>query len=172
MELNTKHNVDEAITVVDPLIKLRNFTYMGNEISGQYAKLTKVDFQNQVEIIRSEFQELVDGVETENNLEILDGAVDLLVTTLGMIRKLKEAGFNVDRAMEKVGMNNLTKFPTSLTVVDDSVKMYADKGVTIRPVFSHHYDRWALMDEGDKYKKPVGFKDVDLTDCLPKEFKL
>lgn len=172
MELNTKHNVDEAIRVVDPLIKLRNFTYMGNEISGQHVKLTKADFQNQVEIIRSEFQELVDGVETENHLEILDGAIDLLVTTLGMIRKLKEAGFNVDRAMEKVGMNNLTKFPTSLTVVDETVKMYADKGVTIRPVFSHYYDRWALMDEGDKYKKPVGFKDVDLTDCLPKEFKL
>ena len=101
MELSTEYNVNQAIGVIDPLIKLRNFTCMGNEISGQHAKLTKADFQNQVEIIRSEFQELVGGVETENNLEILDGAVDLLVTTLGMIRKLKEAGFNVDRAMEK-----------------------------------------------------------------------
>lgn len=158
---------------IDSLIKLRNFSYMGNEISGQHTKLTKKDFKNQLDIIQSEFQELKDAINDEDNLEILDGAVDLLVTTLGMIRKLKEAGFNVDRAMEKVGMNNLTKFPTSLTVVDDSVKMYADKGVTIRSVFSHQYDRWALMDEGDKYKKPVGFKDVDLSDCLPeKGFKL
>lgn len=157
---------------IDPVVKLRNLTYISNEIAGQHSKLTQQDFKNQVEIIRSEFQELADAVEVKDNLEILDGAVDLLVTAFGMIRKLKEAGFNVDRAMEKVGMNNLTKFPTSLTVVDDSVKMYAEKGVTIKPVFNHKYDRWALMDEGDKYKKPINYKGVDLTDCLPKEFKL
>lgn len=160
------------VFIIDPLIKLRNLTYMANETSGQHTKLTQQDFKNQVDIIRSEFQELVDAIEAKDNLEILDGTIDLLVTVFGMIRKLDSAGFKTHRAMEKVGMNNLTKFPTSLTVVDDSVKMYADKGVTIRPVFSHQYDRWALMDEGDKYKKPVGFKDVDLTDCLPKEFKL
>lgn len=157
---------------IDPVVKLRNLTYISNEIAGQHSKLTQQDFKNQVEIIRSEFQELADAVEVKDNLEILDGAVDLLVTAFGMIRKLKEAGFNVDRAMEKVGMNNLTKFPTSLTVVDDSVKMYAEKGVTIKPVFNHKYDRWALMDEIDKYKKPINYKGVDLTDCLPKEFKL
>lgn len=157
---------------IDPVVKLRNLTYISNEIAGQHTKLTQQDFKNQVEIIRSEFQELVDAIEAKDNLEILDGAVDLLVTAFGMIRKLKEAGFNVDHAMEKVGINNLTKFPTSLTVVDDSVKMYAEKGVTIKPVFNHIYDRWALMDEGDKYKKPITYKNVDLTDCLPKEFKL
>lgn len=158
---------------IDPVVKLRNLTYISNEISGQHTKLSQEDFRNQMEIIRSEFQETVDAIEEKNNVELLDGAVDLLVTVFGLIRKLDEAGFDTARAMQKVGMNNLTKFPTSLTVVDDSVKMYADKGVSIRPVFSHHYDRWALLDEGDKYKKPVGFKDVDLSDCLPvKEFKL
>lgn len=160
------------VFIIDPLIKLRNLTYIANEISGQHTKLTQQDFRNQVEIIRSEFQELVNAIEAKDNLEILDGAVDLLVTVFGMIRKLDAAGFNTLKAMDRVGMNNLTKFPTSLTVVDESVKMYAEKGVTIKPVFDHKYDRWALMDEGDKYKKPVNYKNVDLTDCLPKEFKL
>lgn len=151
---------------IDALLKLRNLSYMANDIAGQSTKVSYKDLYDQYKIMESELEELANAISTGNDVEILDGAVDVLVTTFGMLRRLETLKYDVEKAYDKVGRNNLTKFPTSLTVVDDSVKMYADKGVKITPVFSHLHDRWALIDEGGKYKKPIDFKPVDLTDCL------
>lgn len=153
---------------LDPVVKLRNLSNMSSDISGQTYKYKQKDLQEQVKIIQSEVDELAEGVDTGDPKETIDGAVDALVTIFGMLRRLEAAGYDVNRAMDKVGMNNLTKFPTSLTVVDASVKMFAEKGVKITPVFSHNFDRWALIDENGKFRKPIDYKDVDLSDCTPK----
>ena len=157
----TEQNIDE-------LVRLRNFTYMSSDISGQSNQLSYGKLYEQYKIIESEVEELANAISVNDDVEILDGAIDSLVTVLGMIRRLEKLGYDVDKAMLKVGQNNLTKFPTSLTVVDDSVKMYAEQGVKITPVFSHLHDRWALIDENGKYRKPINYKSVDLTDCVPK----
>lgn len=151
---------------------LARFTYNFNELASGADKLTFTDLANQFKLIDEETEEIFQGLDNHNPEEVLDGAVDVIVVTMGLLQKLQNLGFDVDRAMQKTGMNNITKFPTTLEVVDASVKMYADQGIKVTPVFNHKFDRWALIDEAGKVRKPAGYVKNDLRDCIPEGFTL
>lgn len=138
-----------------------------NEISGQANKVSKEDLVNQLLLIQEEVSEIAEGLRNNDLVEVLDGAIDTLFVTLGLIQKLRNKGVNTDLAMACVANNNLTKFIKSPTLVNESVVHYQKLGISVTPEYNLVREVYVLKDENDKVKKPVGYVSVDLTECVP-----
>ena len=143
------------------LENLRNDTYTFNRIAGNDKKLTYADLKFYTELLQEELDETKGGVDLENDEEILDGAVDVLVVTLGLVQKLERLGFDVSGAMEAVAQNNLSKYPSN---EEDAVK-------SLEPGWSCTQDQmtslWVIKDHVGKIRKPWNFKSVDLKQFTP-----
>lgn len=145
--------------------RLFNSLKMPNEV-------TDAHYAQQFKIMMSEVKELFDAMRDGNKLEMLDGAIDSLVTLLGFIQLMEKQGYNVDRAMRKVGENNLTKFiPTIEEAIQEGAKwnLFHDEDEMCSLVQDVDQKWWALVDKQGKIRKPSTYKSVDLSDCLPKE---
>lgn len=130
-----------------------------NELAGNLANVTDVSVDAQISFIFEELTETIDGMETLNRVEILDGACDLFVTVAGLMLKLEAQGYNVAEALQRVNENNLTKFPVNgATFTTDPAHV-----ATLNP----EYDRWVIKDANGKVRKPLEFVSVDLTDLVP-----
>ena len=68
-------------------------------------KPTLEDLKNQFKLIQEEVRELEEGLESNDTVEILDGTLDVLVVTVGLLQQLEDAGLYVDagRNLAKVG---------------------------------------------------------------------
>lgn len=152
---------------MDKYHKLANLSYLFNDISGASKETSYEAIEAQLVLVKEEVKELADAVEQMEAAEVMAEAIDVLVVTMGLLQKLEALGFDVDKACQRIGQTNLTKFPTSLTVVDESVKMYEGIGVKVTPTFDFTCDRWVLRDENGKVRKPVGFKKATFDDCWP-----
>lgn len=147
--------------------ELYSDTYAFNSISGSIQETSGKSFGDQFSFIEEEFYELKDATD---NAESLDACVDILVTVLGYMQKMQYTyGADIAQAMNLVAANNLSKYPTTKEIAEQTVKMYADKGVETCYSYNEDYQVYVIRDKlTGKVKKPVGFQPVDLSVCFPK----
>ncbi len=154
-----------TMTTSNEISKLYAATYDFNEISGNFTytntKAAKVDLQ--LSLIFEKLQETITAFENGNDVEILDGAVDVAVTAFGLLQHLNEQGYDVDTAMQRVAANNLSKF----TPVGERVGYDPETQVV---EFNSEYQVSVLRNKATgKVMKPANFPPVDLSDLTPVE---
>ena len=93
-------------------------------------------------------------------VELLDGACDMKVISDGLLQILEARGFDVQKGLNKVVDNNLSKYPT----VEPN---RADYNPRWTKTYNESFGRWILKDENGKIRKPHDFVPVDLSDCIP-----
>lgn len=133
------------------------------EIAGQDKELSKIDKLSQFKIIQSEVIELLEEIEKDNLVGQADACIDILVTVFGMIKKLENQGMNTSLVMQRIAENNLSKFPCDEQTAIDSSELYIDQGTYCTIGYSSKHQRYVIRDDAGKYRKPIGFQDVDTT---------
>ena len=138
----------------------------------------QADLYNQMKIVMSEVQEMESGIKEKDNVEILDGAVDSLVTVFGMLNLLSKNGYDVVTAMQRVAYNNLSKFTTSKEIALETAKKLSESKPKLafrveerdgRPFGSEML--YVVLDSNDKVCKPVNFVPVNLQDLVPTQIE-
>ena len=126
-------------------------------------------FFRQTPIIQEELNELCDAVRNSDELETLDGVVDVLFTSIEAAHILELNGFDVWGALKQVCENNLTKFTPDPDIAAASVIHHKVKnGVDCHAVFHKQHNLWSIVRSDGKILKPVGYERVDLKSFLPK----
>ena len=150
--------------------ELYSDTYAFNSISGSIQETSQKSFSEQLSFIEEEFEELQEAHADFDNVEALDACVDILVTVMGYMQKMQYTyGADVAKAMDLIAENNLSKYPPTKELAEQTVKMYADKGVETYYTYNEDYQVYVIRDKiTGKVKKPVGFKPVDLSVCFTK----
>lgn len=141
--------------------------YLFNELAGKDTKCSFTDMYQQSMLVHEEVLEIIDGIRHNNPEEVLDGAIDVLVVTLGLLQKLEELGVDVSKAMQKTAMNNFSKFPSDFVIAQESVVALKEKGVECRAEYNADYELYVIKDSNDKVRKPLDFVSNDLLDCIP-----
>lgn len=137
-------------------------------------ELTLADLKNQFKLIQEEVRELQEGLEDNDPLDILDGALDVLVVTVGLLQQLQDSGVDVDQAAIETGMNNLSKFPEA--PIDETVatctQLHYDLNFPELDVKRfQHGNYYVFKDKNDKVRKPAGFTPNDLSSFIPEGIK-
>lgn len=145
--------------------------YLFNELAGKDTKCSFTDMYQQSMLVHEEVLEIIDGIRHNNPEEVLDGAIDVLVVTLGLLQKLGELGADVSKAMQKTAINNFSKFPTDRVIAVASVDALKEKGVDCSFEYNEEYELYVIKDTNDKVRKPVDFVSNDLLDCIPSELQ-
>jgi phosphoribosyl-ATP pyrophosphohydrolase len=143
-----------------------------NDIAGNlHDKLTFENLKNQTALILEEAKEAVEGAETKSYDEVLDGAVDVFVTLAGLMQQMQLMGYDVEKALDKVCVNNLSKYPSYNTesrsqITEETLKKYNNQGVKVQVYENNQYNVLVFRNaKTGKILKPAGFNSVDLTDC-------
>lgn len=149
------------------ILDLFNDTDKFNHIAGAYNDLSRESFNNQLKIIQEEYEEFVEGHNTKDLVETVDGLVDALITLFGYQRKMQER-YNIDFSaiMQKIAENNLSKFlpGDSSALVSETLASYLDKGQHVISEYNSEYDVFVIRDAvTKKVKKPINFVPVDIT---------
>jgi hypothetical protein len=137
-----------------------------NALAGKDSKTSKEDFVKQLGYLEEEVLEIGTGLADEDYVEVLDGVIDVLVVSLGMLRKLQVKGYDIQKALHLISNNNLSKLvhqddvlthQRTLEIYGDTIRTYKHEGATY----------YAYLRNGDdKIMKPAGFEAVDLKGCL------
>ena len=143
-----------------------------NSIAGNDTKLTKQDYEAQYKVLFEEVHEIEEALDTDNIVELVDGVIDVLVVISGFVQKLENQGINMSKAMELIAENNLSKYTMNAYVADMSVADYKSKGIEVVSEFNKEYCVYVLRDTNGKIRKPINFKSVDISDCIPEGVKL
>lgn len=140
-------------------------SYLFNELSGGAKELTEEAVIGQYNLIKEEFNELTAAIQAKNTTEVLDGCIDILVTTYGLLQKLEALGCNVEEALIDTANNNLTKFPTSEEAVNvlATIAMYEDQEVKVKATYNEDHKRYVIRDTNGKVRKPFGYVSNDLS---------
>ena len=93
-----------------------------NTISGSAQKTSAVDIMNQIKLMQEETEETTEAYKQGDITGVLDGCVDVLYVTLGLLQKLQNAGVDTEGAMKQVAQDNLKKFPKRVKEVTDSLR--------------------------------------------------
>lgn len=140
-----------------------------NNLAG--GKTSKDSFVAQVKCLVEEVNETVQGVEDNDVVAILDGAIDTIYVALGILQKLEELGIDISKASNQVCEDNLLKFPHKLEDAVETVKFYNNKNVNVYYEFNEDYGKYVIKDENSKVRKPFNFVPTDLSDYVPKELQ-
>lgn len=143
-----------------------------NDISGSAQKTTKDDIKNQIDLMEEEVKETFNDFEANDLVGVLDGCIDTLYVTLGLLQKLKNLGVDTDGAMKQVSEDNLSKFPSSLLEAVDSIIYYQDQGTHVNMEQNKEHRVYVLKDQNDKVRKPKGFVGTDLSKYVPAGIEL
>jgi hypothetical protein len=144
--------------------------YAFNEIAGKHNKTTLKDIEFQYKLILEETKEIKDkGIDKNNVKEVLDGAIDVMVTALGLLQKLEHLGIDVNKAMRDTAYNNLTKYPSKELTAIQTAMMYEEEGSVVNVEYNSEYELFVVKNWNDKVMKPIGFESNDLSNCIPKE---
>ena len=158
-----------SISVNTPSLNTLDFVnkcYAFNFIAGKAPQFTLNDIDSQVKLIEEEVQEARDGVTANSAAEVLDGAIDVLVTAFGLLQKLEYAGIDTSKALSLIAENNMQKFTSDIDIAKATVQKYKHEGVeTYYIPFGNLYVIKRFSD--NKIMKPIGFKSVDLSECIP-----
>jgi hypothetical protein len=155
--------------VVSSIALLWQYTNSFNTLSGSLEDHTKESFDLQRNLVNEESKELSDAFDQNDLLGQLDGAIDTIVTAMGYLQKLESTyGLDIAKACELVGLNNLSKYPTSEDIVQQTVEKYQADG---KPVVweYNNWDKVYIIKDATtgKVKKPYGYVSVDLSECIP-----
>jgi len=153
------------------LDKFADNVFQFNEIAGNNTKVSIQDFKAQQKCLIEEVNEISEGLDNSNLEEVLDGVVDVLYVAIGMLIKLEELGIDTEVALQRIGENNLSKFPEySKEISDKTFEQYKLQGVTIKADarFTADYPNGVMVfkDDNNKIRKPASFKSVTLTDLV------
>ena len=159
----SEYKLNNTYTILD----FQEDADMFNNISGSSKAYTKKDIGNQIALMQEEVQETYDAYLNGNMVETLDGCIDTLYVTLGLLQKLNNLGIDTDGAMRQVASDNLEKFPTSDIVAKETVTMYSEKGVAVVSKYDVLFSAYVIKDANDKVKKPKGFTATDLSKYVP-----
>lgn len=134
---------------------------------------------NQLLRIEEELHETLDPVwmiaeydikTEETKKEVLDGICDILVTSLGLIKKAESLGYDVFDALEAVCSNNESKYCENEEHAIETCQYYLEQGIESFREYSEKNYVWIVKRTSDlKLLKPVGFQSVELSEFLPKE---
>lgn len=140
-----------------------------NLVAGNELKISDQDFEDQFKVVVEEMKEFQEGHTNKDLKETTDGIIDSFVTLFGYMQKLQvRYGIDFAKAMDKIAVNNLEKYPLDEQVAIDTVKMYQEKGLETYYTYNAESACYVIRDsKTNKIKKPIGFKDVDLSDCFP-----
>lgn len=168
--------MSNANTMNNAIQGLYDDTFTFNRVKGLFEGGT--DQQNyedvigQMKIINSEVLELGNGVITSDLEEIVDGCIDTLVTTFGMMQIL-EKHYNIDfgLACKLIAENNLQKYVSRYStdckeIIERTIQMYDDQGVEVKVGYDEESEVYYFLDSAGKVRKPFGFKSVDLSSCF------
>lgn len=153
--------------------------YKFNDISKQFEGDKRDGVDLSIDLVFEEIVETIhamdDGMSDYPNsdkidaeIELLDGAADVFVVLMGLLQKLQNAGFDIEKALIRVCENNLSKFPKSIPPTE--FNWYEQQKWT--PVYNDRYGCFVLKDENGKSRKPIDFVPVTLADLVPKDFFL
>lgn len=149
--------------------KLVKASYLFNELSGADKEVSKTAFDSQYSLIKEEFKEIQESMYNNSKIdvtELLDGCIDVLVVTYGMLQKLEKLGCNVNGAIVATADNNLTKFIpiTEAHLVQPTVEMYMSKGVNVYTTFNKEHNVFIIRDFQGKVRKPIEYISNDLSE--------
>jgi hypothetical protein len=150
----------------------RRDCYAFNSIAGKDKGTEVSDLIKQYDLIHEEVLEICEGIIEDNPKEVLDGAMDVLVTTFGLLQKLERLGMDVQLAMVKTAGNNMSKFVRTHEEAIDTVNHYAQQGINTFAEFNPTYGMYVIKDLNHKVRKPISFVSNDLSDCIPDELEL
>lgn len=139
--------------VQQSILKIMQF----NEVCGNLDNITTDKLALQLDLIQEEYLETVEAFDNNNDVEFLDGTIDMFVVIVGQLLKLEAAGFDVAEAMKRVDDNNLSKFPS---LVEDF--SYSNEFTC---TVNEKYNVAVIKDSNGKVRKPLEFKPVDISDC-------
>lgn len=147
--------------------------YAFNSIAGNDKLLNREHLLNQFKLIEEEVQETKEGFQSNDVVEVLDGIIDTLVVTLGMLQKLEAMGIDVTKAMKDTAQNNLSKFVDnthqSSTWSNITVNKYLEEGIHVTPSYNQEYNVWVFKDTNGKIRKPQGYKANDVSGSIPEK---
>jgi hypothetical protein len=144
--------------------------YAFNEIASKHNKTTLEDIEFQYKLILEETKEIKDkGIDKNNVKEVLDGAIDVMVTALGLLQKLEHLGIDVNKAMRDTAYNNLTKYPSKELTAIQTAMMYEEEHIAVNVEYNSEYELFVIKNWNDKVMKPIGFESNDLSNCIPKD---
>lgn len=149
------------------------FNVMAKGIKPIYSPISD-EFYNrmavQLKLLRDEVDETLEAIENKDNPEILKEAIDVGVVWMGMMAILRSAGFQIQRGMESVCDNNLSKIVDNLEDAEKSVAALDEQGVKayIEEVFYFGETCYAIRRAPDgKILKPHTYKKITLEGCAP-----
>lgn len=146
--------------------------FVFNKIAGNLDNVDDSAIEAQIKLIKEEAKELVDAFENnEGKAQLLKETTDLYVVLMGLVYKLEAQGYDWELAQNKVNMNNIDKFvagddPETLA---NTLEMYKEQGVVVRPVYNEEYDMFVIVDENGKVRKPAGYQKCDVSMYVPKD---
>ena len=121
--------------------------------------------------IREELKETIKAHSEKDDVEILDGAVDILVTAMGLVQLLSRTETDVLGAMREVARNNLMKFTEVLAAAEETRAYYKAKGEDCEVHTVYTDDKgsiYAVLRKSDnKLLKPINHPRVELSKYLP-----
>jgi len=153
------------------LDKFADNVFQFNEIAGNNTKVSIQDFKAQQKCLIEEVNEISEGLANSNLEKVLDGVVDVLYVAIGMLIKLEELGIDTEVALQRIGENNLSKFPEySKEISDKTFEQYKLQGVNLveNLAFTANYPNGIMVftDDNSKIRKPYGFSSVTLNDLV------
>ena len=137
-----------------------------NDIADKSNLYSIADLEAQYDLIKEEVDEIRDGLVNKDLEEILDGCIDTLVVTLGLLQKLENAGIDTKQALELTAQNNLSKFTSSEDTAIASVESYTKKGIQVESNYNDYLKVYILKDANGKVRKPIDFESNDLKCCI------
>lgn len=141
-----------------------------NDIAGNFEKTSYRDLKNQAELIMEEAKETLEAFEDKDATEVLDGAIDVLYVTVGLLERLDRLGFKVAEAMDRTVLNNLNKFPMTEAVCLETVDYYSSKGIDSTLKYLPNYNLFVVKNLEGKVLKPLNFVRNNLKSCVPEGF--
>jgi len=129
-------------------------------------------FKNQKKILDEEVnRELFPAIDNNDVVQILDGAIDTIYVSLGIIQQLELLGVDVSKACNQVCEDNLAKFSNKLEDAQETVRFYNAKNTNVHYTFNETYSKYVIKDEAGKVKKPFNFIPTDLSKYVPEELQ-
>lgn len=156
------------------LVKFDGLCFKFNQAAGKLQELSKKNIEEQLALIQEELNETIADLKAGDKVGVLDGYTDLMVTVFGLGEILKSLGFKTEESLVATADNNDTKFipGNKLSIVDQTLKMYADQGVQCKAEYNQQYDVFVIKDMNNKVRKPVGFVSNDLSIYVPEGVSL
>jgi hypothetical protein len=127
---------------------------------------------DKAKFVLEEAEELIEAIEKEDWANVLKEHVDVSVTNAGVKAILYKNGFRCSMAEREVIRNNETKFIEDKYDACLTVDHYFNnKGINTTYYYNDDFCVWYVIDENGKLRKPIGYEDVDVSECVPQWLK-